>query len=57
MKFTEEQLDSFIALYWQEFGRELSRQEALEQATDLVELVRQVYRPMGKEDLEEYLGL
>jgi hypothetical protein len=57
MKFTKEQLDSFIKLYKQEFGEKISREEAEKQASALVELVRKTYKPMAKEELRKYLGL
>jgi hypothetical protein len=57
MKFSREQLDSFIKLYKQEFGEKISREEAEKQATALVELVRKTYKPMTKEDLKKYLNL
>jgi hypothetical protein len=57
MKFTKEQLDSFIKLYKQEFGEKISREEAEKQATALVELVQKTYKPMAEEDLKKYLDL
>jgi hypothetical protein len=40
MKFTDEQLNDFIALYQKEFGDNIDRAEALRQATALVSLVK-----------------
>jgi hypothetical protein len=54
MKFTDEQLDSFITLYKKEFGDTLTRAEALEQATSLVSLIKAVYKPMSKKDFKKY---
>ena len=54
MKFTDEQLNSFIVLYKQEFGERLNRAEALRQATALVSLVKLTYRPMSRKDLKKY---
>ncbi len=54
MKFTDEQLNGFIALYKSEFGEKLSKAEALRQATALVSLVKSVYRPMSRKDLKKY---
>ncbi len=50
MQFNDKQLDSFIALYKQEFGDTLTRAEALEQATALVSLVKTVYKPISRKD-------
>lgn len=57
MKFTKVQLKSFIELYRQEFGEELSEAEALEQATALVSIVKLTYEPMSKKDYEKYNSL
>ncbi len=54
MKFTDEQLNSFIVLYEQKFGEKLDRAEALRQATALVSLVKLTYRPMSRKDLKKY---
>ena len=54
MNFTDEQLDSFIALYEQEFGETLTRAKALEQAIALVSLVKLTYKPMTKSEWIEY---
>ena len=53
MKFTDKQLDSFIALYKKEFGDELSKGEALEKATSLVSMVKLTYVPMAEKEFEE----
>ena len=54
MKFTDEQLNGFIALYESEFGEKLSKAEALRQATALISLVKSVYRPMSRKDFKKY---
>ena len=54
MKFTDKQLDSFIALYEQEYGEKIDRAKALEQATSLVSLVKSIYRPMTKAEWKKY---
>lgn len=54
MKFTDEQLDDFIALYQKEFGDNIDRAEALRQATALVSLVKLTYVPMSRKDFEKY---
>ncbi|HNV63035.1 MAG: hypothetical protein PHG95_00730 [Patescibacteria group bacterium] len=57
MKFTDEQLDDFIALYQKEFGDNIDRAEALRQATALVSLVKLTYAPMSRKDFEKYSTL
>lgn len=57
MQFTEAQIDSFIALYQQEFGIKLEREEAEKQANDLVGLIDRLYKPMTKAEHEKYYGL
>lgn len=57
MKFTDEQLDDFIALYQKEFGDNIDRAEALRQATALVSLVKLTYTPMNRKDFEKYSTL
>lgn len=57
MKFTEEQLNSFIELYKEQFGETIDRAEAQRQATALVSLVKLTYEPMSKRDFEKYSTL
>lgn len=56
MQFTDLQLDSFIELYKQEFGKVIDRAEANKQAADLVGLVKMLYVPMTKSDHDKYYG-
>ncbi len=51
MMFTDVELDDFIALYKQEFGMTIDRAEAHRQAMALVSLVKRVYKPMTREDM------
>lgn len=51
---TTEQLKEFKAIYKKEFGEDISDKEALESATQLVNLMRIVYKPITKEDYEKY---
>jgi hypothetical protein len=57
MKFTDEQLNNFIKLYKQEFGKDIDRAKALRQATALVSLVKLTYSPMSKKDFRKYSTL
>lgn len=57
MKFTEHDLQSFIALYKQEFNQDIDRAEALRQATDLVWLVKRLYKPMTVERFRKTVAI
>lgn len=48
-------LAEYKAIYKKQFGEDLSDQEALEQATKLLTLMKAVYRPIKKSDYEDYL--
>ncbi|MFA4941462.1 MAG: hypothetical protein WC582_02595 [Patescibacteria group bacterium] len=56
MEFTNEQLDQIIVLFRDELGLEIDRAEAQRQAIALINLVRQVYRPMSKDDFAKYIA-
>jgi hypothetical protein len=55
MKFTKEQLDEFKQIYKKEFGKEISDEEALEMATDLINLFKVIYRPIPTNNQENDL--
>ncbi len=46
MKLTPEALDEFRAIYRDEFGEEITRDEAQEMGTRLVDLLRLLLRPL-----------
>jgi hypothetical protein len=50
---TKEDLEKFKALYKKHFDKELTDQEALDQAIKLLTIVDIVYRPIKKEWLDE----
>lgn len=50
--FTDEQIEKFITIYKNRFGREISREKAIEKGIRLVRLVELIYKPMTK---QEYL--
>ena len=53
MQLTEKQLSSYRNLYKRQFGVEISREKALEQGIQLLNLVKLVYKqPITKKDLE-----
>jgi len=56
MKLSNEQLDSFIALYMQEYGITIDRAEAERQAMALITLVRRFYRPMAQETMKQVVA-
>ena len=49
MQIGDESLTEFMALHREEFGKEISRQDALEMATRVVNLYLLVYRPLPGE--------
>jgi len=56
MEFTNEQLDQIMVLFKDELGLKIDRAEARRQAIALINLVRQVYKPMSKEDFAKYIA-
>jgi len=57
MSFTDAQLQSFISLYEQVFGKRIGKDEAQRQATALVSLVKRTYQPMTEKDYAKYSKL
>lgn len=56
MQLTTQQVNEFKELYQNEFGEELSDEEARKQARNLVQLVASVYQPIRKQELIELIG-
>ncbi len=50
---SEKALAEYKAIYRKEYGKDISDAEALEQATNLLNLMNVVYRPVKKEWLTE----
>ena len=50
------QVEKFQEIYRREYGKEISYEEALENAIKLVEMVRQIYKPIKKEDYENFIN-
>jgi hypothetical protein len=46
--------DQFAELYKKHFGRELSREEAVEQGTKLLRLMELIYRPMTEAEFRAF---
>lgn len=49
MAISDASLDEFIAIYAEEFGEHLSREEARPIATNLINLLRLISRPLPNE--------
>lgn len=49
---TNEQVKKFQAIYRKSFGKEISKEAALEQGIKLVRLMEIIYKPMTKEEYE-----
>lgn len=49
---SQEMLEKYKTLYRKNFGKDISDQEALEQATKLITLVSLIYKPITQEELE-----
>lgn len=49
---TDDQIKKFQALYKKRFGKEISKEVALEQGVKLVRLMEIIHRPMTKEEYE-----
>ena len=46
MELSKEAIEEYKRIYKAEFGKEISDQEAYEQANDLLELFKIIYRPI-----------
>jgi hypothetical protein len=53
MEISSEQLESFRSLYVKNLGIELTPQEALEKALSLLGLMKNIYRPITKEQFDQ----
>lgn len=51
---SDKQIEEYQAIYKRHYGKEISREEAYEQGTKLLNLMKLIYKPMTK---EEYLEL
>lgn len=49
MQIGDEAFNEFMALYQAEFGKEISRKDALEMTTRLINLYLIIYRPLPSE--------
>ena len=49
---SKDHLDKFKAIYKKRFGKDLDDQSALEKATSLLNLMRNIYKPMTKKEYD-----
>jgi hypothetical protein len=52
---SEQALQEFMAIWHEEKGEEISREEANDEAVNLLTFVNAIYHPIKKEWLEEFL--
>lgn len=52
--FTNQEIQDFKELWQKEFGETISQEFAIEQATALISLMKNVYRPMTEEEYNKY---
>lgn len=50
---TNDQIEKFQSLYWNRFGRKISREEAYEQGARLLRLVEIIYKPMTEAEYRQ----
>ncbi len=50
---SDEQVTKFQALYKRQFGREITKDEALEKGIKLVRMMQLIYKPMTQEEYEK----
>ena len=50
MQLTDKDLENFQALYKKQFNKDISRAEALAKGTQLLTLMKAVYKPMTQEE-------
>jgi hypothetical protein len=52
MVLSDEQLEQFRQLYFKRYGKEISKEDAYEQAVKLITLLCLIYKPMTIEEYE-----
>jgi hypothetical protein len=50
---SKERLEEFKKIYKKKFGKDISDQDALEQATKLMRLMEIIYKPMTQEQYDQ----
>lgn len=54
MSISEKHIKEYQALYKKEFGRDVSYNEADKQLSNLVNLLKIIYKPIKKKDFERF---
>lgn len=54
MRYSEKHISDFQKLYIEEFGINLSEDEAIDRGGKLIELIQIIYKPIKKEDYQKY---
>lgn len=49
---TEAQIKKYIELHKEQYGKDISREEALEQSAKLISLVQLIYKPLSNDEYE-----
>ena len=52
---SDEQITKYQEIYKKYYGKEISREDALEQGIKLVRLIELIYKPMTEEEYNEFL--
>lgn len=55
MQLSQQHIEEFQQLYQRQFGQRLSAKDAAERGTQLVELMRHVYKPMTREQYRRHM--
>ena len=50
---TDKQVSKFQAIYREQFGKEISREDALEKGARLVRLMQIIYQPITEQEFQE----
>lgn len=53
MQLTDKEITEFQRIYEKEFGVKISKKDALEQGTKLINLVKAVYQPIPESDRQD----
>lgn len=54
MQLSKETIEEFKEIYREELGEEISDQEAYEEASNLIQLFKIIYRPIPKNKIKEF---
>lgn len=54
MQISDEKIEEYRKIYKEEFGKEISKEEARRQGTNLVNLMKLIYKPITKEEAAKF---